>query len=294
MRREMDVPASRAVACPKPFSPGEIPSAGPGPHRGQRLGKSARADLQLSLLLAVLILAGPVFESEKGGRVKEESLGAGKKHILLLGASVGRAWNIKAVPTRVGNVGYTFEYVHGGSSFDKSHELRKILQRTDNRPDAIFLKECAAYFPGNTEAYKALMTGWIRECRKAGIVPIPTTVVPVTLFHAYKKFGIDILKLRNPFKFGLPFGQRRLKTILEYNDWIREYCRANGLAVLDLEAAVRRGPKRRSLRSGLARVDGLHLKPRAYVILDQAVVPALAQVRWPDGAGAGIILGSER
>ena len=220
--------------------------------------------------------------AEKGGGKMEGSDSFMGKRILLLGASVGGAWNIPGLPGRTGLKGYEFEYVHGGSSFDKGAALNKILDRRGNRPDAVFLKECAAYFPGDLERYKALMIGWIAQCREKGIVPIPTTVVPVTGFHAYKKFGIDILKLRNPFRYGLPFGQRRLKSILVYNDWIRAYCRESGLSFLDLEAALRKSPRKRKLRSSLARVDGLHLKPKAYPLLDKIVPPLLDGIAWAE------------
>ncbi len=288
MRCEKGAPASTAVACPEIPARGKIRCPGRIPGRRPGFAGPAGPVIGVWLLLAVLSQAGRGAESGAQDRMEgERPLSSGKKHILLLGASVGGGWKIEGFPQRSGNDHYAFEYVHGGSSFDKSRELRKILQRTGNRPDAIFLKECAAYFPGDLESYKTLMIGWIRECREAGIVPIPTTVVPVTLFHAYKKFGIDILKLRNPFRYGIPFAQRRLKAILAYNDWIRDYCLQSGLVLLDLEAALRKSPKNRSLRSGLARVDGLHLKPKAYVYLDGILPPLLEKIPWPEsGAGA--------
>ena len=216
-----------------------------------------------------------------------------QKHVLLLGASVGYAWNIPALPQRAGSDRYRFEYVHG-SPFDKSKVLREILERTENRPDVILLKECAAYFPGDLDRYKALMIRWIGECRERGVVPMPTTVIPVTKLHAYKMFAYDILKLRNPFKFGSPFRQLRLKSILEYNDWLLAYCRENEVIVLDLEAAARRSEQKRSLRSDLARVDGLHLKPKAYLYLDQAVWRALVRLDRKEAGLGDRISGSGR
>ena len=228
----------------------------------------------------------------KGGFTMEQTQGP-PKHIVLLGASVGYAWNISALPQRAGIARYRFEYVHG-SPFDKSKVLKEILGRTENKPDMIFLKECAAYFPGDLDRYKALMIRWIGECRDSGVVPIPATVVPVTGLHAYKVFAYDILKLRNPFRFGSPFRQLRLKSVLEYNDWLRAYCRENGVVVLDLEAAVRRSAAKRFLRSDLAKVDGLHLKPQAYPFLDRAVWPALAQVDTAEKGPGDRVSGSGR
>jgi len=203
-----------------------------------------------------------------------------KKRIILLGASVGRNWNISSFPDRINNSNYIFEYRHGGSAFDKSIELKDILSRSENRPNAIFLKECAAYFPNDLEHYKRLMMHWVSECRKVNIVPIPTTVVPVTRLHAFKKWLIDIVKGRNPFKNGNPFKHRRNKSILEYNEWIRKYCKEQGLAVLDLEAAVIYSEENRFLKENLARIDGLHLNTKAYEKLDYIILPVLNAVSW--------------
>jgi lysophospholipase L1-like esterase len=126
------------------------------------------------------------------------------------------------------------------------------------------------------------MEGWIEGCRNAGIIPIPTTVVPVTRLHPFKKFIIDILKARNPLKFGNPFQGKRIQTILEYNDWMRGYGRNNGLAILDLEEAVRYSDTNRYLREDLARLDGLHLNRKAYRLLDKIVMPTLEKVKWDD------------
>jgi len=199
-----------------------------------------------------------------------------KKHVLLLGASVGLSWDIPALPQRIGGDRYEFEYVHG-SPFDKSRVLNDILGRSENKPDIIILKECAAYFPGDLDQYKALMVRWIGECRDKSVIPIPTTVIPVTSLHAYKLFAHDLMNLRNPLRHGSPFKQNRLMSILAYNDWIRSYCRDHGLVVLDLEAAVRYSGRKRSLRRDLAKMDGLHLKQKAYGLLDEIVWPTLAE-----------------
>jgi len=82
------------------------------------------------------------------------------------------------------------------------------------------------------------MMHWIRDCQKEDVIPIPTTVVPVTRLHSFKQFLIDIVKGRNPFRYGNPFKNWRNKKILEYNDWIRKCCKQKGLSVLDLEEAV--------------------------------------------------------
>ena len=202
------------------------------------------------------------------------------KRIVLLGASVGRYWQIDLINRRVNINNFIFEYVHGGSGFDKSKRLHEVLSRISDKPDAIFLKECAAYFPGNLSEYKDLMIKWIKNCEQHDIIPIPTTVVPVTRLHSIKKFFIDIVKRRNPFKFGSPLQNTRNKSILKYNDWIRSYCTQNGLIYLDLEKATRYSENNRFLREDFAKLDGLHINRKAYKYLDEIVTPTLERVKW--------------
>jgi hypothetical protein len=201
------------------------------------------------------------------------------KRIILIGASVGKGWNIDALPERANNHDYAFEYIYSGG-FDKTQKLRDVLSRVQDRPDAVFLKECAAYFPGEIDSYKRLMERWIEDCLEAGVLPIPATVIPVTRLHSFKKFIIDILKLRNPFRQRSPFRQRRQKAILEYDDWLREYCQEKGLLWLDLEKALQKGEKNRFLRSRFAKVDGLHINKKGYKVLDAQVFPLLGKVDW--------------
>jgi len=232
--------------------------------------------------ILLLIANSPAMKSEvdrerKG--VASSYIDKKLKYMVLLGASVGKAWNLSLLPKRIDNYDYVFEYVHVGG-FDKSETLRKIISRRKNKPDALFIKECAAYFPGDLELYKNLMKQWIKECKKENVIPIPTTVVPVTRLHPFKQFLIDIVKGRNPLRYGNPFKNRRNSAILLYNDWIRIYCRRNGLSLLDLEEAVRYSEDNRYLREDFARVDGLHLNTKAYEILDQVVIPTLEIVDW--------------
>ena len=209
-----------------------------------------------------------------------------KKHVVLLGASVGNAWKIEALLDRLsrnGSLGltskaisqevsnkYRFEYV-GDYQFDKSKSLKKILERRANKPDAIFLKECAAYFPGDLSKHKVLMTNWIQQCKNAGMVPIPTTVVPIIRDGSLVSRGKDLIK----GIIGKTTGSSHLVSILEYNDWIRTLENNKGQIILDLEEALRVSPENRSLRPDLHSGDGLHLNAKAYEILDKIVIPVL-------------------
>ena len=203
-----------------------------------------------------------------------------QKRVVLMGASIGREWNIPALSERMKNNDYVFEYV-GKGAFDKSAQLEEILLRREGKPDAVLIKECAAYFPGDLVRYQQLIGQWVAECRKHSVIPIPATVVPVTRLHSFKKVMIDIVKLRNPAKYGNPWRYRRNEAILSYNDWLRDYCRSEGLSCLDLESAVRNQGRNRFLRGSLARMDGLHLNKKGYRILDRVLIATLDSVSWP-------------
>jgi hypothetical protein len=209
------------------------------------------------------------------------------KHIVLLGASVGKAWNIESLPDRLIKSGssplapyasrlavsqYRFEYI-GEYQFDKTDALQQLLKRKENKPDAIFIKECAAYFPGDLSHYRELVHGWVVQCRKAGVVPIPTTVVPVIRDYSFKTQLKDLIKR----VIGRPTSTWGLTEIIKYNDWIKWYAQKEGLVVLDLEDPVHTSKDDRSLRLDLHSGDGLHLNGKAYTLLDKIVLPTLDQ-----------------
>ena len=236
--------------------------------RVARQGKKSRCPLIVSALatIASLVVSMGPFSDEVYGMTK-------KKHVVLLGASVGQAWSIEALPDRVAAAqGYRFEYV-GEYAFDKTEALGKILQRKQNRPDAILIKECAAYFPGDLRQYQELMKEWVKKCRQAKVIPIPTTVVPVV--STKNKLMKDRLKDFIKTLLGRPTTATQLEGIFRYNDWIREYAAQEGLTVLDLEAPLRTSQDDRSLRVDLHSGDGLHLNSTAYENLDTIVVPTL-------------------
>jgi len=220
-----------------------------------------------------------------------------RKYVVLLGASVGKAWNIESLPSRLTKSGssplapaasrltmfpYRFEYV-GLYQFDKSPALEQLLNRKQNKPHAIIIKECAAYLPGDItfENAKSLMTRWIAQCQEKGIVPIPTTVVPVTRSHD------DKFKTHNPLKRAVKWilgisMKTRIEQIIEYNDWIKDYAKQKGLIFLDLEAPLRISTTDRFLRDDLTKGDGLHLNAEAYKLLDCIVIPTLEKIKFPN------------
>ena len=212
------------------------------------------------------------------------------KHIVLLGASVGKAWNIESLPNRIRQsntnnssnpinpknlINYRFEYV-GEYQFDKSKALQQILQRKENRPDAVLLKECAVYFPGDNAEYRNLIKSWVAECQKKGVTPVLVTVAPVREPTIWKlQYWKNIVKkVVYPNK---PTVEARLRDLTAFNDWIRNYALEQNLQVLDLEKALRVSESDRHLRVDLDGGDGLHLNQEAYALLDQIVLPTLDQ-----------------
>ncbi len=198
-----------------------------------------------------------------------------KKHVILLGASIGHDWKIESLPERLNGAAqrYSFEYV-GEYQYNKSQSLRDILNRKQMRPDAVILKECATYFPGNFAEYQELMKYWIRDCKKAGVIPIPATVLPVLKQNSLTSRVKDVLKL----VLGRPPASAQLKQINQYNDWIKSYATCESLTVLDLEEPVRISPNDRSLRIDFQSGDGLHLNRAAYDRLDKTLITALDHV----------------
>jgi hypothetical protein len=172
---------------------------------------------------------------------------AAPRKVVLIGASVGEAWDLPHAAQRMGRADYVIGY-EGLYDFDKTDALNTVLPR---KPDAVIIKECAAYFPGNLAGYQRLVKGWVGKCRKAGVMVLLSTSCPVT------ESG------------------DQLKGIAAYNDWVRAYAAQSGIRVLDLEAALRRGPSDRRMKPEFAQEDGLHLVDRAYRKLDPVLFQTL-------------------
>jgi hypothetical protein len=170
-------------------------------------------------------------------------------------ASVGAAWNIKEHFPQL-DISVYDEY-----QFDKGYRIQEILD--SDKPDIMIIKECAAYFPPDSQgssmsAYQDLIRDWVNLCRGQGVIPVLTTVVP-----------IDPANPSNA-------GQVHLDSILEFNDWIKQYCTEEDVSVLDLEAALRISSSNRALNTTYDSGDGLHPNERAYTEkLDNIIIPAL-------------------
>jgi hypothetical protein len=226
-------------------------------------------------LVLIAALSWPVYVAMSNTNQAKGTAVDGKKHVMLVGASVGKAWKLADFTRRTNDGAHLLESV-AVYDFDKTEMIEEILMRpkrkfrltktyllgffkpAPQRPDAIILKECAAYFPGDLERYKGLMTKWVARIREAGIEVMVATVVPVTERRAGEQPG-------------------KIEGIRAYNDWVHEFAQRERIPVLDLEAAMATQDGRRFLRDEWTSGDGLHLNAQAYQALDQTLADLLAQ-----------------
>ena len=178
-----------------------------------------------------------------------------RKKILLLGASIGHAWYINQY----------FNYIENLAvyNFDKRKALLEYLtnEGTHKKPDAVILKECAAFitsskdkFDEDFDHYKEIYEDTVKIIRENDVIPVIATVCPVASTGPH------------------------LNNILTFNDWLKQYALDNNLAVIDIERGVRTSESDRRLRKELSQEDGLHLNREAYEKgLNPLVVPALKE-----------------
>lgn len=188
---------------------------------------------------------------------------SGTDYFVLVGASVGKAWNFEQAPSRLG---LGPKVVFGNRTvyeFDKSQAIEELAEYPF--PVAgVIIKECAAYFPRDSDASKQKIMKWVDLLREKGKMPMLATVVPVTGKHEKTHPG-------------------RLQSILQYNDFVRDFAAKENIYVVDLEKAARVSEADRSLTIELAQADGLHLVQRAYIErLDKLIVPMLSAVQKKD------------
>lgn len=198
--------------------------------------------------------------------------------VVLIGASIGEAWDLPELPRRTHSAGYQFEALQAWQ-FDKSDVLNEVLMRPERKfkltrtyfkgffkpspqpADVIVMKECSAYFPRDLPMHdkQKLIDRWVHLIKGRNIKPVLATSVPVTKARAAAEPG-------------------KQQGVLAFNDWVREYARKNGVVLLDLEAATRTDSRDRYLRDDFAVADGSHLNRKAYDVLDKRMWEAACAV----------------
>jgi hypothetical protein len=231
------------------------------------------------ILTALVIMACALFfltRCTSSQRQTEETTksGAGtEKRILLIGASIGKAWRLAEYPQRVSDRRHVFESI-AAYQFDKSEALEEVLMRPKRKfrptrtylkgffepalrvPDTIIIKECASYFPGSQPAYEESIKAWVKRIKDARVGVVLATVVPVTRERAAKQKG-------------------QIEAIWAFNDWVRDYATKEHIVLLDLEAVLRKNGSDRYLNEQFTSGDGQHLNKQAYDILDAYLQAAL-------------------
>jgi len=207
-----------------------------------------RADLKGKLLYKT-------FEAEI------EVLDPAPKYVVLVGASVGKDWDLPSFPDRTGESGYTFGY-RGRYSHDKESLITPFLS-AQLKPVVVIIKECAAYFPEDKDKIVEKLPRWVDLLKASGITPVLATCVPVTGDNDRNNPG-------------------RQAAIEDVNQFIRTYTEKNNIGLLDLASVLRVDENNGYLRESYARQDGLHLQADAYKPLDEILVPTIASAERKD------------
>jgi len=176
-------------------------------------------------------------------------------YVVLVGASVGKTWDLPSLPGRTGIDDFAFGY-RAKYGYDKG-DIIEGLTGAQLKPEMVIIKECAAYFPKELEPIREKLPHWVDSLTTNGIIPVLATCCPVTKANDEQNPG-------------------RQTAIDEFNAFVRTYARENQLRLLDLAQALQISNSDSHLRSDCAQPDGLHLTSKAYAALDLAVVPALS------------------
>ncbi|RJP72344.1 MAG: SGNH/GDSL hydrolase family protein [Candidatus Abyssobacteria bacterium SURF_17] len=179
-------------------------------------------------------------------------------YVLLVGASVGKAWDLPSLPKRLKADGLVFGY-RGKYGYDKTDVIDRIV-KSQIRPDIVIIKECAAYFPKERGKIIERLPGWVEMLKAEGITPVVATCCPVTKEN----------DRANPGKQA---------AIDEFNSFVRTLGVENHVEILDLAGTLSISETNSYLRESFAQPDGLHLNQSAYSALDHVLMDI--SVAWP-------------
>ena len=182
------------------------------------------------------------------------------KEIILVGASVGQGWKFPDLVDRKKLTGYKLDFIPVFDSFDKSSAIKSIVER-EKKPNAVIIKECSVYFPGDLNLYENRIKKWVNELKKNNIEPILATTVPPG------KPNSIVYKLKDFIK-SITGKPKKIDSVTKYNEWLRDFSSKNGIKVLDLEQVLRISNGNRHLNPEYDRGDFTHLNNKAYLVLD--------------------------
>jgi hypothetical protein len=233
------------------------------------------------VVVAIIILVGIATVVIRRNANPQISRSTNTVHVVLIGASIGQGWHLAEWPTRAKASGFTAESIPAWQ-FDKTEAVEEVLMRParkfrltrsyirslleppPRKANVVILKECSSYFPGDLALYKRNIEKWVSQLQANHSTVILATVVPVTRTRAQQ----------SPDK---------QECLVEYNGWVREYAKQHGIAVLDLESALRTDESGRYLRDEFAISDGSHLNATAYAVLDDILHKTLCGTSVTEG-----------
>jgi lysophospholipase L1-like esterase len=152
--------------------------------------------------------------------------------------------------------------------FEKAPVVEEILVR-GHKPDMVVLQECAVYFPGPLEDYQARFYRWIQQLKAAGIRPVIATTVPPAASQGWWQNLKDFVKVRVLRR------ESQYAQVVAFNRWLRELAQAEGIALLDLEQALRSSETDLHMHEAFNAGDGIHLNDQAYRALDKLLLELL-------------------
>jgi hypothetical protein len=169
--------------------------------------------------------------------------------VVFVGASITEAWDFGHYFP-----GYNFQKVIF-YEWDKTQCWDQVVAYD---PDIVLVKECGAYFyaDGTTplEDYENCMQTMVSLIQGIGAIPVLATTLPIDVGYG----GCT---------------QEQLDDIIEFNNWVRSYCSANGIAVMEYYDTIADddGQLPYDCHDG----DGLHPNEHGYDILSPIVIPTL-------------------
>jgi len=171
-----------------------------------------------------------------------------KKYIIFIGASIAQSWNLRSISKRLGTDVF-FGY-RGYFEFDKTPLVESVSQGM-RKPDVVIIKECAAYFPRETEQSLVDVDKWVKLLIHEGIEPVLATVVPITKELNHATPG-------------------RMQSINAFNSELRDYAEKNDIKLIDMQSVLSATKSQDGfLDEAYANSDGLHLNYTAYRVLDE-------------------------
>lgn len=236
-----------------------------------KIMKGSQNECVIDGLTAGITYALQVRRADLLGRIRYKSLETAitihdpaPKYVILVGASVGKSWDLPSLPKRASNSKFVFGY-RGIYRYDKTPVLEWIT-RSQIKPDIVIIKECAAYLPKEQNKIIEKIPGWVSFLREREITPALATCCPVTEENDSQNPG-------------------RQDAINKCNTFTRSYARENGVGILDLQKVLEASDTHTFLKDIYAQPDGLHLTPKAYDAMDSMLIQSLLNEGWQESPG---------